>query len=220
MAPKIALAVPENIPLMLDINFAVFDDNPEFALLPNKEKHREAWEIMITQEMESPNSVVLKVIDDSEDTQTTILAWAHWTMPADSAEIHPPFADSDSFPDFNEYGFDWSGADNAEAWADYHKRLWNLRKQVLEKPYWCLALLVTHPQYQGRGAGSLLIRYGLNKADETQTEVYLESSPMAISLYKKFGFQEKARAEITVGDIYFWNVAMLRAPSPGHYISG
>ncbi|EXJ82192.1 hypothetical protein A1O3_06005 [Capronia epimyces CBS 606.96] len=53
-----------------------------------------------------------------------------------------------------------------------------------------LHTLQTDPKHQRRGAGGLLIEWGLAIADDRHLPVYLESSPMAHSLYLKYGFYD------------------------------
>jgi GNAT superfamily N-acetyltransferase len=64
-----------------------------------------------------------------------------------------------------------------------------------------LDLLLTDPKHQGRGAGSLLIKWGVRLADELKINAYLESSPMAHRLYAKHGFQD---IDEMVFDIAAW----------------
>ncbi|KIW63424.1 hypothetical protein, variant 4 [Phialophora macrospora] len=58
------------------------------------------------------------------------------------------------------------------------------------KAYCLLDLLQADPKYQGRGAGGMLIKWGLDIADALQLPAYLESSPVAHRLYQKFGFKD------------------------------
>lgn len=53
-----------------------------------------------------------------------------------------------------------------------------------------LHLLHTDPEFQGRGAGSLLLNWGTKKADELGLPIYLESSPAGHRLYQKHGFED------------------------------
>ncbi|KAL8703601.1 MAG: hypothetical protein Q9201_003226 [Fulgogasparrea decipioides] len=57
-------------------------------------------------------------------------------------------------------------------------------------PHWLLSLLATHPEHQGRGAGSMLIEWAFPKADEMGVMCYVDSSAAGYSLYKKKGFKE------------------------------
>jgi ribosomal protein S18 acetylase RimI-like enzyme len=70
------------------------------------------------------------------------------------------------------------------------------KKEILEKRYGdkelYLGLLACHPDYQGRGAGRELLRWGLEKADEEGLDVTLMTAlnGPASPFYKRFGFVE------------------------------
>lgn len=51
-------------------------------------------------------------------------------------------------------------------------------------------MLHTDPKHQGRGAGGMLIEWGLKKADELSLPIYLESSPPAHRFYQSHGFED------------------------------
>lgn len=53
-----------------------------------------------------------------------------------------------------------------------------------------LDILVTHPQFQGRGAGFKLLAWGCEQADSHGVMMCLESTPAGLALYKRFGFRE------------------------------
>ena len=50
-------------------------------------------------------------------------------------------------------------------------------------------MLGTHPDYHGRGIGSKLLKWGLEKADQDNLEAYLSASPWGRPLYEKNGFK-------------------------------
>ncbi len=66
---------------------------------------------------------------------------------------------------------------------------------VLEEAH--ITILAIHPDYQGRGLGSLLLKNLLeeayNRGLERATLEVAESNKKAINLYKKFGFKEAGR---------------------------
>jgi len=58
------------------------------------------------------------------------------------------------------------------------------------KPCWYLPLIGVDPPSQGRGHGSALLRYALERCDRDGVPAYLESSnPRNIPLYERHGFE-------------------------------
>ncbi|MBA3887455.1 MAG: GNAT family N-acetyltransferase [Acidobacteria bacterium] len=59
-----------------------------------------------------------------------------------------------------------------------------------EEPCWYLPLIGVDPAHQGRGHGSALLRYALERCDRDGVPAYLESSnPRNIALYERHGFE-------------------------------
>ncbi|KAF2032517.1 hypothetical protein EK21DRAFT_98908 [Setomelanomma holmii] len=63
------------------------------------------------------------------------------------------------------------------------------------KPYFMLNSLATHPEHQHRGAGKLLLDWGLKKADEEQLVTYLDATGRARGMYENRGFEIKRVCE-------------------------
>lgn len=57
-------------------------------------------------------------------------------------------------------------------------------------------MLQTDPEYQGRGAGSALMEWGKQKADELKLPIFLESSQKGHAFYQKHGFKDVEVVEI------------------------
>ena len=79
-----------------------------------------------------------------------------------------------------------------------------------------LSFVGTHPDYQGRGAGSLLTQWGLKRAKADQIPVYLDSAVSASRLYEKLGFVAVDGLSMTIpgkegGEQVYDEVSMLRA---------
>lgn len=53
-----------------------------------------------------------------------------------------------------------------------------------------LNLLDTLPAHQRRGAGTQLVKWGADVADQHGLPCYLEGSPAGYHLYRKFGFED------------------------------
>ena len=79
-----------------------------------------------------------------------------------------------------------------------------------------LEIVATDLAYQGKGAGSQMIRWALDQADEQGVEAYLEASPDAIPLYERLGFREAGRKDTfidneRVSKTLYRNLFMIRA---------
>ena len=57
------------------------------------------------------------------------------------------------------------------------------------KSFMSLRLLATHPKHQRRGAGSMLLKQGLEKANKSGLPVYLDAGVNGKPLYERFGFK-------------------------------
>lgn len=62
-------------------------------------------------------------------------------------------------------------------------------------PYYMLESLATHPEQQGRGAGSMLLEWGLKKVDESGLSTYLSATAAGKRLYDKVGFEVVRKIE-------------------------
>ncbi|KAF2031002.1 hypothetical protein EK21DRAFT_88518 [Setomelanomma holmii] len=69
------------------------------------------------------------------------------------------------------------------------------RKSLGTQLYMCLDTLVTLPQHERKGAGSMLVRWGCDKADEAGVVAYLEASPVGAPMYARHGFEKVAELE-------------------------
>lgn len=52
-----------------------------------------------------------------------------------------------------------------------------------------LTVIITHPKYQRQGAGSLLLKQGLTRADEAGLDTYCYASVQGRPLYERHGFE-------------------------------
>lgn len=77
---------------------------------------------------------------------------------------------------------------------EIHKDLFDVMDQMgtfhPQEPHWYLPMIAVDPIRQGRGMGSKLMKFVLERCDEDDLPAYLESSnPRNISLYQRFGFE-------------------------------
>jgi predicted N-acetyltransferase YhbS len=60
-------------------------------------------------------------------------------------------------------------------------------------------MLGTHPDYQRRGAASMLVKWGCDLADQNGVGAYVDASKSGAPLYTRFGFVDES--EPGSGDI-------------------
>jgi predicted acetyltransferase len=60
-------------------------------------------------------------------------------------------------------------------------------------------MLGTRPEFNGRGLASKLLKWGLSRADEDKTMVFLVSTPQGRRLYERYGFGAVAEYEAVPG---------------------
>ncbi|KAF2499019.1 acyl-CoA N-acyltransferase [Lophium mytilinum] len=73
------------------------------------------------------------------------------------------------------------------------------RKWMGARAFYFLHLLVTLPQHHRRGAGTLLLKWGLDQADAAGLPTYLEASEMGRPLYARLGFEPKKETHFDLG---------------------
>ena len=143
-----------------------------------------------------PFQKYIKVVDpNTQDAgRPRLVAYAKWDLAmADErgprfAPWHPeqPGPDCDAF-----FG----------AMEEKRKRLYGDRKNfcmrfgfvfVLLLMFLDLDMLCTHPDYRGRGAGSMLVRWGCEVADSKGAGAYIDATKAGAALYAKQGFVDRS----------------------------
>ena len=88
----------------------------------------------------------------------------------------------------------WAPGADLELARRFYVGLARKRHEVMgEGRFWMLYILVVKPEYQGRGAGRLMIRWGAERADAEGLPCYVDSSPEAVGIYGRYGFGEVNR---------------------------
>jgi GNAT superfamily N-acetyltransferase len=128
-----------------------------------------------------------------ESATSRMASFARWEFPHSAAEPASAMRDeagdmdADALPD---------GA-NVEACREMFGGLEKMQKKwVDEENMYLMGLLATDPQFQGKGCGTMLLKYGLEKADKEGRKAYIEATPAGLPLYKKLGWVVVDEAEI------------------------
>lgn len=77
---------------------------------------------------------------------------------------------------------------------------------------WRLRIIVTHPDFERRGIGGMLMEWGLNRSREDDIPCVLEASPVGENLYLRKGFKIVAPIKVTET---LTNNAMIWLPGGG-----
>lgn len=73
-----------------------------------------------------------------------------------------------------------------------------------------LKILLCHPDYQRRGAGTALTRWGIREAARLRLCTTVFASPMGLNLYRKLGFKEIDRFRVQLeGDAEYLEIPAL-----------
>ncbi|MEM7540622.1 MAG: N-acetyltransferase [Pseudomonadota bacterium] len=79
-----------------------------------------------------------------------------------------------------------------------------MARYVPQDPCWYLPAIAVDPATQGKGIGTALMAYALERVDEGGTPAYLESSnPRNVQLYEGFGFEVIAEVGVGAGPVVY-----------------
>ena len=87
-----------------------------------------------------------------------------------------------------------------------HHRFWEwIASKIPPEPLWHLDTVAVEPGWQKRGIGSALIRFGLERARESDVAVVLETgTPRNVPLYERLGFHVVEEAVSPEGGPHVW----------------
>lgn len=189
--------VPDDAPVLTDVYLSAFThDLISQLVFPRTPATHKWWTDMLREELSDPYAHFMCIVDEEATPAPQIIAFAKWNAP------QPLSTQPQELPKWPE------GADH-EMGNLFFGELMNKRPENMgDRPHWYLELLATRLEYQGKGAGGKLIRWGLEKADAEDLETYLEGSPDGVPIYERFGFREVGRLSVLDGK--FVEVFMLR----------
>lgn len=184
----VSLLEPTEAEQYMRIRHETFRPTVNKILYPRGEASQKTLD-RVTQEIR--NGIVgkgilfLKCVDTSTGE---IIAGARWRFvkPKEDGAKQRTWEEVDA--DFRDIPEPFDESDPVMLTALYD--LFNKHKREILgiRPYYVLDTLVTLPQHERRGAGSMLVRWGCEKADEAGVEAYLEASLFGAPMYARHGF--------------------------------
>lgn len=133
------------------------------------------WTKALSEEF-TEHAYFLVITDPSSPSPETIIAFAKWVAPGAPIEDAPG---PDVWP---EDGNKDVAVRFFEALTDGHKRTMG------DKPHWYLEIVAVRQGWMGRGAAGMLMKWGLDRADDEGMPSYLDATPRAKGMYEKLGF--------------------------------
>ncbi|CAM1503549.1 Fc.00g011400.m01.CDS01 [Cosmosporella sp. VM-42] len=183
---RLEIATLHDVPAMTEIWFAAFTDPGTQHLWPDTPGVRKWWDDANRSDLlNKPFQRYVKIVDPKlRDSQgrLRIAAYAKWdfAMPEERGRRYPPWHE------------DMPGED-CDA---FFQKLENGRQRVMgERKHYYLDTLATHPEYQRRGAGTMLLKWGCDVADENGVGTYVDASKAGAPLYQKFGFVDESESD-------------------------
>ncbi|KAJ5691970.1 Acyl-CoA N-acyltransferase [Penicillium macrosclerotiorum] len=188
-ALRLEPATLEDIPAIAELWFEVFTDPMMRHLFPPTPGVRQWWEKANRDDfINKPFQRYVKIVDPESNNangQPRLVAYAKWdlAMVAERGSRFPP----------------WHEDQPAGDCDNFFGSLEKERQRVMgDRKNFYLDMLGTHPEYRKRGAGSMLVKWGCDLADDEGAGAYVDASKAGAPLYEKFGFVDHSQPD-TIG---------------------
>ncbi|SPO00364.1 uncharacterized protein DNG_03209 [Cephalotrichum gorgonifer] len=188
---KLRLATLDDVEALCKTFFSGFADNliAKYAFPPTSADVWDFWRQVMAHDIGDTNMHVV-VVDDVSTTPPTLLAFGKWKVVQAEVDLPPPPTK-------------WPEGGDQELAAAFFGNVWKKHVEIMSgRPHWCLVLLSTRKEFQRMGAGNILVKWGVEKADADGWECYLGSSVEARGLYEKYGFKEVDSLTYCNGEFY------------------
>lgn len=191
----------EDVPVLTEVWFAAFTDPEIRRIWPDTPAVRNWWTEGNRHDLiHKPFQRYVKVVDpDSKDVngRPRIAAFAKWdtSMPHERGRRYPAWTEDQPGQVCDEF-IAKEEAERLRVMGDqkhYCKGpLGPCTPDLLTAIHLDLDTLVTHPDYQRCGAGSMLMKFGCDLADKDGVAAYVDASKSGAGLYKRFGFVDES----------------------------
>ncbi|CAG8974598.1 hypothetical protein HYALB_00004396, partial [Hymenoscyphus albidus] len=140
---------------------------------------------------QSPHVHHLKVVDSENGGEA--FAYAKWEVyehgRPDLVKLREPMKQSDK--EVDQFGLLREAA---------HEYFCHRNGEAGKRPHLLLALLVASSKHRQRGAGSLLVKWGIEMSEKSGLPCYLQASEQGRRLYSHYGFRDIDTGEFNLSD--------------------
>ncbi|KFY84560.1 hypothetical protein V500_09205 [Pseudogymnoascus sp. VKM F-4518 (FW-2643)] len=161
---------------------------------PNEEEEEIRWEIEGLQRSLKKDSCYFRKVTDSAGCYA---GFAIWTLDPSSTETGHKTKSAQKLESWNPASLD------VRAWIEVSKRLRDERQTVLnvQQNIWRLNTISVAPEHQRQGVGSMLLKWGCDKADSCGWNSFVMASPDGVQLYSKFDFRAVGQVQTKHGNL-------------------
>ncbi|KAH2917284.1 hypothetical protein KXW25_007248 [Aspergillus fumigatus] len=183
-------ATEADAPRIADIHMAAFHTNGMLlAQFPTPAVRKGLWMSLVdkvVKEIRDPQWEVL-VAREADDR---VVSFAKWCLPLSESTV------------YEEEPWVWPEGTNMAILNAWVKKVEQAAKEIMGKtPCYRLSFIATDPSYALRGAGSLLVNWGIERSKEENIPIALESTLDAVPFYQRLGFQTEARVSMPLEGI-------------------
>ncbi|KAL9003985.1 MAG: hypothetical protein Q9188_003170 [Gyalolechia gomerana] len=144
---------------------------------PRQASMKESTERQLAWHKDDPTSTWLKVVDKESGK---VVGGAQWNV-----YLENPYPDGVEHTD----AFWWPEGEGRKYASMALEQWYTPRGKRMNKPHILLNICFVHPAHRRRGVGSLLVSWGVQRADELDLEVFIEAVEPGVPLYLKHGFR-------------------------------
>ncbi len=121
----------------------------------------------------------------------------------------PPDSEEPTEEDLAEVGMQAARAlmdeGEAERFAALTRHFDTAHERAMDRPHWYLPFLAVAPEHQGRGAGSILMRYTLDRVIPADVPCYLDTADERnVPFYERLGFRVVGTGVVPGSQIPTW----------------
>ena len=185
MAFSVQTASKADIHELIKIHMAAFaNDNAVRLMFKSEDEYEAKLQGILSSGSSDPRAFTLKAVSDDSNE---ILAWLGYVC-IEYSELGAPPSPSELTAETL-----LNPTLRSILIADF-ERVQN--EWMADKKYIHIGTAVTHPSHQGKGIGSALIRSMTSRADEDDVPCWIQSSPVAHSVYYHAGFRDVGSFEV------------------------